>query len=663
MSEVAEDSGRGTIDLLHKRGMLVVLLGALIAVFVSRLSIDILFVRDGRSTNDVMVFIVMPIIHAALLIGIPFALIRRAHRLAVFDCRWFRWSRFEFAAFWPIPLGVGLSLAITALLMHLFALPISKGIGYEHGDDARWNVAMLVWLTLSGVLVWPLVEEVFWRGYVQSALARFVHPALAIIGQAALFGLIHFRPVVGFVQASLFGLIFGLWCYRRKTLVPVIVMHMAINGVALTRGWMDWSELRQVKVTHDYVAEFLEFSKPAFYDPHDDARAEYARACELVAELPTELDGVRQSYPTQWSQDERARTEAWVASNAEALGVLEEGTAKATYWPEYEFPDRILPPFAPDYLKDMKHLVFAVNVRARRSAVEGRHEDAFADVLTCFRLSEHLGQCKNLTTNLVAMAARGQTAQTIRLILSHEPIDNASLAHLQRDLQGFATRNDFVSDFTGERLWMLDSVQRLFTDDGQGGGHMPRCGFRPCGPFPSVFSDFAEVAGSNIDECKKLDRRATTKSLYEYYRAFDRLTALSPWDYERNADGVKETIERIASENLLIRMFSPNTRIGHITARARVDLDSVITILGVLRYRIDRQQLPESLAELVTEGYLESVPRDPYGPGVLIYRRSSDDFVLYSRGGDFDDDGGTPSKWGTGLEGGDQVFWPVEGGR
>ena len=42
-----------------------------------------------------------------------------------------------------------------------------------------------------------------------------------------------------------------------------------------------------------------------------------------------------------------------------------------------------------------------------------------------------------------------------------------------------------------------------------------------------------------------------------------------------------------------------------------------------------------------------------------MYKRTDESFVLYSFGSDFDDDGGKPSKWGHGDEGGDQVFWPV----
>ena len=54
------------------------------------------------------------------------------------------------------------------------------------------------------------------------------------------------------------------------------------------------------------------------------------------------------------------------------------------------------------------------------------------------------------------------------------------------------------------------------------------------------------------------------------------------------------------------------------------------------------------------------MPFDFYRSGPLTYRKTEDSFILYSLGQDRDDDGGTPSKWGTPPEGGDQVFWPVQ---
>jgi len=121
---------------------------------------------------------------------------------------------------------------------------------------------------------------------------------------------------------------------------------------------------------------------------------------------------------------------------------------------------------------------------------------------------------------------------------------------------------------------------------------------------------------------------------------------------------VKNTVEQIGS-NPFIKLWSVNPTLRHLSAKARADLDSVITILALLRYKADRQEFPESLELLVGEGYLKKVPRDPFSSGAVVYQRTTDNFVLYSFGVDFDDDGGTPSKWGEGEQGGDQVFWAV----
>jgi len=86
----------------------------------------------------------------------------------------------------------------------------------------------------------------------------------------------------------------------------------------------------------------------------------------------------------------------------------------------------------------------------------------------------------------------------------------------------------------------------------------------------------------------------------------------------------------------------------------------LITTLAILRYRADTGRLPASLDEVVSAGYLDAMPMDPFGDGPLVYRRRDGDFVLYSRAFDLDDDGGVPSDWGKGDAGGDNVFWPVE---
>jgi hypothetical protein len=93
---------------------------------------------------------------------------------------------------------------------------------------------------------------------------------------------------------------------------------------------------------------------------------------------------------------------------------------------------------------------------------------------------------------------------------------------------------------------------------------------------------------------------------------------------------------------------------------SRAELQALVTTLSILRYNSDKNGYPETLSQLITSGYLNELPKDPFSDKPLVYKRTQKDFILYSLGGDFDDDGGQRSKSGYSEEGGDHVFWPVK---
>ena len=104
-------------------------------------------------------------------------------------------------------------------------------------------------------------------------------------------------------------------------------------------------------------------------------------------------------------------------------------------------------------------------------------------------------------------------------------------------------------------------------------------------------------------------------------------------------------------------------RVQHMPAQVQVELDAAITAIALHRYETEKKTLPDDLTQLVDAGYLDVVPDDPYSDTSLVYKRTDDSFILYSRGADFDDDRGTPSNRGKGEQGGDHVFWPVQSMR
>ena len=91
--------------------------------------------------------------------------------------------------------------------------------------------------------------------------------------------------------------------------------------------------------------------------------------------------------------------------------------------------------------------------------------------------------------------------------------------------------------------------------------------------------------------------------------------------------------------------------------------EATLAVLALKRWELEKGEYPERLEELLEGGFLKRLPDDPFGPGILPYQRRGDGFILYSWGGDFDDDGGVedPNEpWGESDEGGDRVFWPIK---
>ena len=79
----------------------------------------------------------------------------------------------------------------------------------------------------------PLLEEVLFRGAIQSALMRyFGRPWPAIVVAALVFGVFHMNPVQ-IVYATLLGIVLGWIYYRTGSLLSVIVGHVLNNSLAV----------------------------------------------------------------------------------------------------------------------------------------------------------------------------------------------------------------------------------------------------------------------------------------------------------------------------------------------------------------------------------------------------------------------------------------------
>ena len=85
----------------------------------------------------------------------------------------------------------------------------------------------------SGVLA-PIAEELLCRGAILTALLKMMprKPFICILVQALIFGAIHMNSDQ-MVYGTLYGILLGWLCWRTKSLIPGIVVHVVNNSTVL----------------------------------------------------------------------------------------------------------------------------------------------------------------------------------------------------------------------------------------------------------------------------------------------------------------------------------------------------------------------------------------------------------------------------------------------
>ncbi len=166
------------------------------------------------------------------------------------------WKSYDFGSQRPIPLAIAAGLAVFALWIspQLFFGQPKRLDGFN--PEIFAGAPGLYWCTVLSrflrlVVVVPLVEEIFWRGFLQRYLIdeRFQtvpfgkYTPLSFWGVAVGFTLIHSMP--DWPAALLTGAIYGWLAVRTKSLLAPVVAHavtnLALGGyIMATKQWGFW---------------------------------------------------------------------------------------------------------------------------------------------------------------------------------------------------------------------------------------------------------------------------------------------------------------------------------------------------------------------------------------------------------------------------------------
>ena len=163
------------------------------------------------------------------------SLVAVAWRFAVkrYGCSWsalgLRPLRFEDAR-WAIPAGILISLTVAMVYAGILTgLGLDDEVRSPSIFDEPGTVVLIVG-SIMAVAVAPVVEELFFRGFIFSGLLSRLTVKQAAIGSAALFALAHIHPL-SYAPIFIIGLVLA-WVYRTTgSLANAMLVHASYNGV------------------------------------------------------------------------------------------------------------------------------------------------------------------------------------------------------------------------------------------------------------------------------------------------------------------------------------------------------------------------------------------------------------------------------------------------
>jgi hypothetical protein len=127
-------------------------------------------------------------------------------------------------------------MVVALFVCRIIAAIIVNPLGLRFLPTIQIPTAVGVILTgVVVILIGPVAEEIFWRGYLLEQLRKVTRPVAALLIQSLLFGLAHLPQSQGYgasIQAFLIGTVLGMWRIRFRSLLPLVFAHMIFNGVA-----------------------------------------------------------------------------------------------------------------------------------------------------------------------------------------------------------------------------------------------------------------------------------------------------------------------------------------------------------------------------------------------------------------------------------------------
>ncbi len=326
-----------------------------------------------------------------------------------------------------------------------------------------------------------------------------------------------------------------------------------------------------------------------------------------------------------------------------------------------EILDSCLLHIATPQLSSLQQATHLLAADMRHAFAEKNNAKGIADLRAILGLARQLSQEQLLMPQLTAKSVGNHGVEALARALKQNP--NAFDVHTLQSLAQLMRENP-VSAFhlDGERAWFFSIIQMHYTDDGHGDGHFTFGGTRSGG--------IALITAS---------RKEAAAMVTDYFDQLREEAAIPLWKMPGTPS------QKIYESNCSADFFHPIGRfpfwaiflpdlslLRRNTARAQATHSALELGIALHRHRLAHHAFPQQLAELVP-ACLPQLPVDPITGGPLHYRLDEKGQpIVYSVGGDRQDDGGyapvnrageddthATQRWENCEVKGDWILWPM----
>lgn len=440
-----------------------------------------------------------------------------------------------------------------------------------------------------------------------------------------------------------------------------LIILIAILLLAMPFVFKTLSLLRaKPTITVDYTAEYNKLTKPSNYDPNENAAFYYSKAFDTISDMPELVYKNDHKWPADMNEPTLEAVGSWLQENQKVFKYVDHASQKPYCWFERHAPDDGIFCTEMPELSKARGTAKYLGLQAKLNAMQGQDELAFLRVLQIHQLGLHYSGPVTLVEQLIGLASKSVSFKIAFAILDNKEIDSGLLKEFQEQLIEQIKQSKPFDFSAGEKMYFLDGLQKMFTDNGKGGGKL----------IPEKLFEHKQISNLSpaISRTESFliclthpGRKETIKLHNRLCEELDSIQLKTPWQIQNEETSYSNYAEELTKDNYLLNDSAYSLgRICEILYREETESRAILTILASLRYKAEKGVFPDSLEELVSAGYLQELPSDPYSDRSLVYKKTGNDFILYSIGADFIDNGGIVSNLGQGEDGGDQVFWPVQ---